>query len=153
MKRNISLIAFPALTLLASCKKEKTLSDNPAVAVSPKIEWSKNWGGSMADYGYASVTTPDGGIITAGATMSYDKDADGQHSTIGTGDMAVIKYNAAGEKQWQKLYGGTGHEEARAIINTGDGGYLVAGSASSRDGDVSGFKGQNDMRTLKIQAK
>jgi hypothetical protein len=154
MKKNIYLIALIAIAITTSCKKEKekTTTTNPVVPTTPKIEWSKNWGGSMNDYGYASVKTPDGGIITAGNAMSFDGDATGQHNTIGTGDMAIIKYNSMGEKQWQKLYGSSGHEEARAIINTSDGGYLVSGSASSNNGDVTGVHGGDDVWVIKINA-
>lgn len=39
---------------------------------------------------------------------------------------------------WSDCYGGTMGEGGRSIINTTDGGYLIVGSTSSNDGDVSG---------------
>ncbi|MFC5411958.1 putative Ig domain-containing protein [Larkinella bovis] len=46
-----------------------------------------------------------------------------------------------GELYWQKTLGGTGEEIANAITTTADGGFLVAGSTNSNDGDVRGFQG------------
>ncbi len=41
--------------------------------------------------------------------------------------------------QWQKCLGGTGGEGGFSIETTPDGGYLVAGTTQSNDGDVSGL--------------
>src|SRR5258706_80136 len=40
--------------------------------------------------------------------------------------------------EWQKCLGGTGDDHAYSIQQTTDGGYIVAGSTWSNDGDVSG---------------
>jgi len=49
-----------------------------------------------------------------------------------------------GEKVWVKTFGGSSEEEATAIINANDGGYMVLGSTKSSDGDVTG-KTSNDL--------
>ncbi len=43
--------------------------------------------------------------------------------------------------EWQKTLGGTGDERGYAIQQTMGGGYIVAGTMSSNDGDVSGYHG------------
>ncbi len=40
--------------------------------------------------------------------------------------------------QWQKCLGGSGDDAAYSIQQTRDGGYIVAGSSSSNNGDISG---------------
>src|SRR5207248_638871 len=40
--------------------------------------------------------------------------------------------------QWQKSFGGSSRDVANAIQQTSDGGYIVAGSSFSNDGDVTG---------------
>jgi hypothetical protein len=46
--------------------------------------------------------------------------------------------------QWQKSYGGSLADDARSIIQTTDGGYIVAGETYSPDGDVIGLHGTGD---------
>jgi hypothetical protein len=40
--------------------------------------------------------------------------------------------------EWQKTLGGTGDDEAKSILQTADGGYIVVGRSYSNDGDVTG---------------
>jgi hypothetical protein len=40
--------------------------------------------------------------------------------------------------QWQKCFGGTGADQGYAIQQSADGGYIVAGSTNSNNGDVTG---------------
>ena len=51
---------------------------------------------------------------------------------------------------WQKTYGGSGAESAKAIATTPDGGYIVVGLTGSKDGDVSGNHGTNDFWVVKL---
>jgi fimbrial isopeptide formation D2 family protein len=46
--------------------------------------------------------------------------------------------------EWKKCFGGTGNDMANAIIKTNDGGYIIAGSSASNDGDVTGHHGSAD---------
>src|SRR5579871_4996319 len=43
--------------------------------------------------------------------------------------------------EWQTSLGGSGGEGANSIRQTSDGGYIVAGTSSSNDGDVTGHHG------------
>jgi hypothetical protein len=52
--------------------------------------------------------------------------------------------------QWQKSFGGTANETSRSIIQTLDGGYIVAGGTTSNDGDVSINKGGTDFWVIKL---
>ena len=51
---------------------------------------------------------------------------------------------------WQKTYGGSGAESAKAIATTPDGGYIVVSWTGSKDGDVSGNHGTNDFWVVKL---
>lgn len=55
-----------------------------------------------------------------------------------------MKYDSNGNLQWQKCLGGIDYKEAHSIIQTNNGGYIVAGAGASNDGDVTGNHGEND---------
>ena len=111
------------------------------------IEWQKCLGGSLGEAMYSLTLTNDGGCIVAGSTYSSDGDVIGQH---GGNDMWVVKLNDLGTIQWKKCLGGSNEEVAFSIIKTLDGGYAVAGSTGSNNGDVSGNHGGSDAWVVKL---
>ena len=113
------------------------------------IQWQKTIGGTESDYAYTFKSTPDGGYIAAGYTYSNDGDVSGNH---GDADAWVIKLNSTGEIQWQKALGGSNEEIARSVQLTTDGGYIVAGSTKSNNGDVSGNQGDADAWIVKLNS-
>lgn len=115
----------------------------------PSIEWQKCLGGSSDDEAYSVQQVADGGYIVAGTTSSNDGDVIGNHAQY-TRDNWVIKFDNSGNQQWQKFLGGTDSEEGGAIQQTADGGYIVAGSAGSNDGDVNGNHGNVDFWMVKL---
>ncbi len=84
--------------------------------------WDKTFGGSRSDEAKAIIETKDGGYLVAGKTISYGNDGE---------DIWLIKIDKNGNKIWDKTFGGSRSDEANAIIETKDGGYLVAGKTSS----------------------
>lgn len=64
----------------------------------------------------------------------------------------IIKLDNLGGIEWQKSLGGTNHEIAYDIQQTTDGGYIVAGSSDSNDGNVSGNHGLNDCWIVKLNS-
>ncbi|MCS6917219.1 MAG: hypothetical protein NZM08_06020 [Chitinophagales bacterium] len=99
------------------------------------IQWQKCLGGSNQETPYSLIMTSDGGHMIAGLTLSNNGNVSGNH---GSADAWVVKLDMNGNIQWQKCYGGTNWDEANSVIQTADGGYLLACSAYSNDGDVSG---------------
>jgi hypothetical protein len=118
---------------------------------SGNIVWQKTLGGSGFDEGSSVIGTPDGGYAIAGNTNSADGDVTGYHDG-GRRDMWVVKLNSNGNIIWQKALGGSQDETAYSIIATPDGGYAVAGSATSTNGDVTGNKGRSDVWVVKLNA-
>lgn len=53
---------------------------------------------------------------------------------------------------WQKSFGGSATDHANTIIATSDGGYLIAGSTASSNGDVTGHHGGTDFWVVKTDA-
>ena len=98
--------------------------------------WQSTLGGAASDLVSSIVETSDGGYIMAGQTASTDGDVSNNH---GSTDAWVVKLDKNGNKQWQKTFGGTGIEGAQSIIETSEGGYIMAGWTNSNDGDVTGY--------------
>jgi hypothetical protein len=101
------------------------------------IQWQKCLGGSNTDMAYSIKQTIDGGYIIAGYTNSTNGDVSGKH--VGVDDIWVMKLSSAGILQWQKCIGGSANEYAYSIQQINDGGYILAGTTASHDGDILGI--------------
>jgi hypothetical protein len=113
------------------------------------IEWQKSYGGSDNDEAFDVRQTADSGYVVVGSTQSTDGDVSGNH---GVEDMWVIKISSSGVLQWQKCLGGSGDDAAQSVGQTNDGGYIVAGSTNSNDGDVTGNHGNYDEWVIKLNS-
>ena len=115
----------------------------------PSLLWQKNYGGSGHEYAVKTIPTSDGGFAFVGFSESNDGDVSANH---GGEDLWVAKADAAGEIQWSFLYGGTDDEEGYDLVQTNDGGFMVAGWTDSFDGDVTGHQGSysSDFWVLKL---
>lgn len=113
------------------------------------LQWQKCLGGTNEEGARSIQQTSDGGYIVAGYAQSNDGDVSGNQ---GSYDLWAVKLNAVGDIQWQKCLGGTGVEAANSIQQTSDGGYIIAGSTDSIDGDVTGNHGNGDYWVVKLNA-
>ncbi|MFZ8804377.1 MAG: Ig-like domain-containing protein, partial [Candidatus Calescibacterium sp.] len=84
--------------------------------------WARVYGGPGDDFNYEFKRTSDGGYIIVGQTFSFG---------AGDGDLLVMKLDSNGNIQWQKTYGGPGHDWAYDVEETQDGGYIVGGGTGS----------------------
>jgi len=121
---------------------------------SGNITWQKTLGGSLYDYATSVIPTSDGGYIAAGYSGSKDGDVTGTHWGGSDDDVWVVKLDASGNTSWQKSYGGSKEDHAYSIRQTSDGGYVIAGSTTSADGDITGKHGADnqDYWVIKLDA-
>ena len=105
------------------------------------VEWKKTYGGSDWDFGNCIRQTSDGGYIICGGTYSYGN---------GDEDYFLIKTNEIGDTLWTRTYGGLFQDEAKSVVETADGGYVVTGFSMSNDtlGDFYTIKTNNTGDTL-----
>jgi hypothetical protein len=92
--------------------------------------FDKTFGGNKADELFALEATTDGGFILGGSSYS---DISGQKSQgcLGSTDFWIVKTDSAGNKQWDRTYGGNFVDNFRSLQQTKDGGYILGGSSSS----------------------
>ena len=113
------------------------------------LQAEHSYGGTAVDNAFSIQQTKDGGFIAAGHTKSNNGQVHGNHGG-NEFDFWVIKLNKNGAIQWQKCLGGTFDETAFSIQQTSDNGYIVAGEANSKNGQVTGNHGVLDFWVVKL---
>ncbi len=121
----VSITVFFGLSSVG-CKKESekpgsTTFTNPADATTNST-FAKTIGGSSDDGAYSIIQNSDGGYVIAGRTRSFG---------AGYSDIYVVKLDSSGNVQWTKTIGGSSDDKAYSIIQSSDGGYVVAGRTRS----------------------
>ena len=105
---------------------------------SGSMQWSRAVGGvSTNNWGYAGVPTSDGGYIITGRTDHYG---------AGGRDIYVVKVSSTGTRQWTRTIGGSSDDYANSIIQTSDGGYVLAARTASYGA------GGNDLFLVKLSS-
>jgi len=103
-----------------------------------EVVWDKAFGGIEADVANSIIQTIEGGYALAGYTWSKG---------AGREDAWMIKLDENGEVVWDKTFGGSDEDVARCIIQTGDGGYVLAGYTESKGA------GRYDVWLIKLDEK
>ncbi|ATN04019.1 secretion protein [Chryseobacterium indologenes] len=94
--------------------------------------WEKYFSGGNHDYLSATVTTQDGGFLLSGTSYS-GKGGDKKDDSKGGADIWLIRLNEFGDELWQKTIGTPYDEASRAVIQTTDLGFFVAGNIQKPD--------------------
>ncbi|MDR2237115.1 MAG: T9SS C-terminal target domain-containing protein, partial [Chryseobacterium sp.] len=92
--------------------------------------WEKYFSGENHDYLSASVATQEGGFILSGTSFS-SKGLDKKEDSKGGSDIWLIRLNESGDELWQRTLGTASDEEARAVVQTTDLGFFVAGNVQN----------------------
>jgi hypothetical protein len=111
------------------------------------LEWSKYYGGSFTDTPFGVVETANHNYIIAASSDSEDFNI---ANNKGSYDFWILKIASDGNLIWEKSFGGSEIDEARAIATTNDGDFIVVGDTRSSNKDVSFNKGGADLWMLKI---
>ena len=104
------------------------------------LSWDKTFGGfvsSSGDGGWSVDETDDGGYIITGYTQSLGS---------GRKDLWLLKTDGQGSKIWDKTFGGREDDVGMSVLQSRDGGYIVAGRTASFG------KGGDDIWLLKTDS-
>jgi hypothetical protein len=90
-----------------------------SVAISQPAMFERWFGGPKYDEAFAIQQTRDGGYIVVGTTLTL----------TGTDcDVFAIRMTPQGDTVWARAFGGAGNDEGRAVAQSADGNFLIAGS-------------------------
>ena len=147
--QNIKFSCFVfTLSINLGCDASENIQ--PTENQSVQVEQVLTIGGTKNESAQSIVSTPDGGYAVLGYTQSMDGDISNKTDT--SFDYWFLKFDASGQQQWQKVYGGSDDDRGEDLITTNDGGYAILGSSKSNDGDVSNNSGSNDFWVAKLDA-
>lgn len=88
----------------------------------PDTIWTKIYGGNDYDNSYDVEQTTDEGYIVCGITSSFG---------AGQGDIWLLKLNTLGDTIWSKIYGGSGYDSGKDVLEVDGGGYVIIGYSYS----------------------
>ncbi|WP_027388054.1 T9SS type A sorting domain-containing protein [Chryseobacterium gregarium] len=111
--------------------------------------WEKYLSGKNHDFLSSTVATQEGGFLAVGTSYS-GKGLDKKEDSKGGSDLWLIRINEFGDELWQKTIGGASDEEARAVIQTTDFGFFVAGNVAFGSAQATG-KGYGSKDVLIIR--
>ena len=90
-------------------------------------QWSRRFGGTSADLGYAVAIDGSGNVVVTGAFDGTANFGGGNLVSAGDYDVFVAKYNSSGVHQWSERFGGTGVDIGLAVAVDGLGNGVVTG--------------------------
>ncbi|PCH97829.1 MAG: hypothetical protein COB85_02440 [Bacteroidetes bacterium] len=93
--------------------------------------------GAMDDFGRSLDEVTGGGYIVTGFTSSFG---------AGGTDVYLVRTDANGNHMWSKTYGGAADDQGNAVIQTSDGGFIIAGFTMSFGA------GESDVYVIKTNA-
>ena len=103
------------------------------------VQWIRAFGGNNLDGATDVIEDQAGNFVIAGYTQSNSGTFSGQFR--GDTDAVMIRITPNGELLWARTYGGSNEDIAFSVTEGPAGGYILAGSTRSVDGN---FPGRNN---------
>jgi len=108
-----------------------------------KEVWSKTFGATkFYDFAQAVRPTADGGFIVGG-TAKLNGDVTCPYNN----QVYLVRLDGNGERLWEKVIGGPRSDWGSALLETGDGDFMVVGHT------FSGGAGQSDVLMMKVSGE
>ncbi len=109
------------------------------LVIDPSLLWATYYGGTNGETGAACAVDAAGNVYLVGSTNSTTNIASGGHqNTYGgssnvffRGDAFLVKFDAAGVRQWATYYGGTNYNKGISCAVDSTGNVYLAGFSAS----------------------
>lgn len=103
------------------------------------VQWEKTFGDSTDDWGFSIIENSSGNFVILGSLGDLNWDM----------DFWLFCIDQSGNMVWQNTYGGSDDDDGYQVIQTSDGGYMLAGGTYSMDGDITFTHGERDVWLIK----
>lgn len=127
-----------------------------------EVDWSKTYDFGKVDILTSIVENKDHTFLIGGYAQSESDQGTKNGLQLlkvsgdkeGINDYIALKINDNGEELWKKTVGSKGEDILRKLIETRDGGYLLAGTSNSKSSkDKNSTIGGNDFWVVKLKDK
>ncbi|WP_312351975.1 T9SS type A sorting domain-containing protein [Sphingobacterium multivorum] len=120
---------------------------------SGEIVWQKSYDNGQTDLLTSLEENKDGSLLLGGHAQS-ETYVTRKKDREGINDYIAIKTDDKGEEQWTRTVGSNGEDILRKVIETRDGGYILAGtSMGTPSRDRYSGQGRNDFWVVKLKDK
>lgn len=122
------------------------------------LEWESSYGFSGHDHSYDILEATQGGYFFTGFLDITSARADGNTekgnsvTSHGVGEFWGTKIDEEGSVQWRGYFGGTNNDRAHSVVQTNDGGFVMAGFTESDDFDISNTNGSYEFWVVKVDS-
>ena len=104
-----------------------------SLRINGAVSWQWTYGGTRDERFHSAIQNENGGYFILGTTASDDGHVWGAHGAV---DVWVVSISKGGTFGWQQTVGGSEASSPAGILQTADGGVLVAGTTFAQDGDI-----------------
>jgi hypothetical protein len=111
-------------------------------------QWSQRFGSATSDAGRCVAVDASGNVLVTGNFTGTVNFGGGNLVSLGSNEIFVAKYGAAGAHLWSQRFGGTGSDQASSVRVDVPGNVFVAGSfqgTADLGGDDLVSAGSNDI--------
>lgn len=122
------------------------------------MEWQSSYGFSGHDHSYDILEAAQGGYFFTGflditsARVDGNTEKGNSLTSHGVGEFWGTKIDEEGSVQWRGYFGGTNNDRAHGVVQTNDGGFVMAGFTESDDYDISNTNGSYDFWVVKVDS-
>lgn len=118
-----------------------------------EIDWQETYDFGRTDV-LTSITENEDGTILLGGNAKTENTGLARTDKKGIDDYIALKIAADGEEKWRRTVGSAGEDNLKKLVETRDGGYLLAGTTNgkvSRDRNTG--QGRSDFWVVKLRDK
>jgi len=124
MRRFLAVpLVYVAVALVLGTPSPALAQNTPAQA-----RWARTFGSDQADHAAGVAVRPDGTVVVAGFTEGTLPGA----TSAGASDLFVASFDAGGQRQWVRQFGGRGADHATGVAVDAQGDAYVSGFTSNR---------------------
>jgi len=118
------------------------------------ILWQETYNTGKVDILTSITQNNDGTLLIGGYAQSEVIGAPKKNDKKEINDYIALKVSAKGEELWKEAVGSKGEDILKKLIETRDGGYLLAGTSKGQiSRDKNSGKGSNDFWVVKLKDK